>query len=110
MIIFKYSLGKTLLTKLKYLVFPISDIIPKEQVVDIGRQARMECIVETPGGDDDSSRHVITWMKDGQPLPNRTRIILSGRALQIFVLQREDYGKNTLLCVIYFLVFNNNAE
>ena len=68
------------------------DIIPKEQVVDIGRQARMECIVETEEGDD-SGRHVITWMKDGQPLPNRTRIIISGRTLQIFVLQRDDYGK-----------------
>ena len=79
-------------------------------MVDIGRQARMECIVETPGGDDDSNRHVITWMKDGQPLPNRTRIILSGRALQIFVLQREDYGKITLFFLIYSLVFNINAE
>ena len=74
------------------LSFAISDIIPAEQVVDIGRQARMECIVETADGDD-SGRHVITWMKDGQPLPNRTRIIISGRTLQIFVLQREDYGK-----------------
>ena len=76
-------------------IFPILsilDIIPKEQVVDIGRQARMECIVETEEGDD-SGRHVITWMKDGQPLPNRTRIIISGRTLQIFVLQRDDYGK-----------------
>ena len=89
MIIFKYSLGKTLLTKLKYLVFPFSDIIPKEQVVDIGRQARMECIVETPGGDDDSSRHVITWIKAGQHLPNRTRIILSGRAQLFFVSYRS---------------------
>ena len=71
--------------------------------MDIGRQARMECIVETSGGDD-SSRHVITWMKDGQPLPNRTRIILSGRALQIFVLQREDYGKNACLSIIYILL------
>ena len=63
-------------------------------MVDIGRQARMECIVETADGESDSgSRNVITWMKDGQPLPNRTRIIISGRTLQIFVLQREDYGK-----------------
>ena len=62
-------------------------------MVDIGRQARMECIVETPEKEDNPRRHVITWMKDGQPLPNRTRIIVSGRTLQIFVLQREDYGK-----------------
>ena len=76
------------------LILLISDIIPAEQVVDIGRQARMECIVETADGESDSgSRNVITWMKDGQPLPNRTRIIISGRTLQIFVLQREDYGK-----------------
>ena len=78
----------------------ISDIIPAEQVVDIGRQARMECIVETSEGDD-SGRHVITWMKDGQRLPNRTRIIVSGRTLQIFVLQREDYGKHTNVSIMH---------
>ena len=70
-------------------------------MVDIGRQARMECIVETADGESDSgSRNVITWMKDGQPLPNRTRIIISGRTLQIFVLQREDYGKFELVIFI----------
>ena len=66
-------------------------------MVDIGRQARMECIVESADGDSNDigdNRHVITWMKDGQPLPNRTRIIISGRTLQIFVLQREDYGNH----------------
>ena len=83
----------------------ISDIIPAEQVVDIGRQARMECIVETADGESDSgSRNVITWMKDGQPLPNRTRIIISGRTLQIFVLQREDYGKYKSISFINFIV------
>ena len=67
-------------------------------MVDIGRQARMECVVETAEGQSDSTgRHVITWMKDGHPLPNRTRIIVSGRTLQIFVLQREDYGKFSCL-------------
>ena len=85
------------------LILLISDIIPAEQVVDIGRQARMECIVETADGESDSgSRNVITWMKDGQPLPNRTRIIISGRTLQIFVLQREDYGKFILITFINF--------
>ena len=84
--------------KLRFYCF--LDIIPKEQIVDIGRQARMECIVETADGDDSGHGHVITWMKDGQPLPNRTRIIISGQTLQIFVLQREDYGINIVIFVI----------
>ena len=75
-------------------------------MVDIGRQARMECIVETADGESDAgSRNVITWMKDGQPLPNRTRIIISGRTLQIFVLQREDYGK--FISIIFINSFSS---
>ena len=61
------------------------DIIPREQIIDIGRRARMECIVEN------RNSH-ITWMKDGQLIPNKTRIVVGQRTLQIFNIQREDYG------------------
>ena len=63
-----------------------AEIVPTEQVIDIGRQARLECLSETRMTD-----HV-TWMKDGKLLPNRTRIVVTQQTLQIFNLQREDYG------------------
>ena len=31
-------------------------------------------------------------MKDGQPLPNHPRMVANRQTLQIFNLQREDYG------------------
>ena len=63
-------------------------------MIDLGRKARLECLT---GGDESSkserhTRHHITWMKDGKLLPNRTRIVLAKHTLQIFNLQREDYG------------------
>ena len=71
-----------------------ADVRPPEQVIDLGRKARLECLT---GGDESSksehhTRHHITWMKDGKLLPNRTRIVLAKHTLQIFNLQREDYG------------------
>ena len=61
-------------------------MVPSEQIIDIGRQARLECLTE------DRDRSAVTWMKDGQPLPNHPRIIANRQTLQIFNLQREDYG------------------
>ncbi len=46
----------------------------------------MECLTE------DRDRSAITWMKDGQPLPNHPRMVANRQTLQIFNLQREDYG------------------
>ena len=54
-------------------------------MIDLGRKARLQCLTE-------SSNDHITWMKDGKVLPNRTRIVVSKHILQIFNLQREDYG------------------
>ena len=62
------------------------DVVPSEQIIDIGRQARLECLTE------DRDRSAITWMKDGGPLPNHPRILANRQTLQIFNLQREDYG------------------
>ena len=62
------------------------DVVPSEQIIDIGRQARLECLTE------DRDRSAITWMKDGQPLPNHPRMVANRQTLQIFNLQREDYG------------------
>ena len=66
--------------------FIFLDVVPSEQIIDIGRQARLECLTE------DRDRSAVTWMKDGQPLPNHPRIIANRQTLQIFNLQREDYG------------------
>ena len=41
---------------------------------------------------EDRDRSAITWMKDGQPLPNHPRMVANRQTLQIFNLQREDYG------------------
>ena len=67
-------------------IFYFLDVVPSEQIIDIGRQARLECLTE------DRDRSAVTWMKDGQPLPNHPRIIANRQTLQIFNLQREDYG------------------
>ena len=69
-----------------YFYFIFLDVVPSEQIIDIGRQARLECLTE------DRDRSAVTWMKDGQPLPNHPRIIANRQTLQIFNLQREDYG------------------
>jgi hypothetical protein len=61
-------------------------VVPSEQIIDIGRQARLECLTE------DRDRIAITWMKDGRPLPNHPRIVVNRQTLQIFNLQRADYG------------------
>ena len=67
-------------------LFFFVDVVPSEQIIDIGRQARLECLTE------DRDRSAITWMKDGQPLPNHPRMVANRQTLQIFNLQREDYG------------------
>jgi len=83
-------------------------VVPSEQIIDIGRKARLECLTE------ERDRSSIVWKKDGQALPNHARFvprkwmpsrrltlpclslprrIVEGRqVLQIFNLQREDYG------------------
>ena len=67
-------------------MFVFSDVVPSEQIIDIGRQARLECLTE------DRDRSAITWMKDGQALPNHPRFIANRQTLQIFNLQTDDYG------------------
>ena len=62
------------------------DVVPSEQIIDIGRQARLECLTE------DRDRSAITWMKDGQALPNHPRFVANRQTLQIFNLQTDDYG------------------
>ena len=61
-------------------------MVPSEQIIDIGRQARLECLTE------DRDRSAITWMKDGQALPNHPRFVANRQTLQIFNLQTDDYG------------------
>ena len=64
----------------------ISDLVPAEQVIDIGRQAHMQCLTE------ERDRATILWRKDGMTLQSSTRVIANQQTLQIFNLQREDYG------------------
>ena len=67
----------------KYLIV---DLVPAEQVIDIGRQAHMQCLTE------ERDRATIFWRKDGLTLSSTNRISVNQQTLQIFNLQREDYG------------------
>nr|XP_040568004.1 Down syndrome cell adhesion molecule-like protein Dscam2 isoform X1 [Lepeophtheirus salmonis] len=62
------------------------DVVPSEQIIDIGRKARLECLTES------RDRDSIHWKKDGRDLPSHNRILTNKQTLQIFNLQREDYG------------------
>ena len=66
--------------------FSILELVPAEQVIDIGRQAHMQCLTE------ERDRATILWRKDGMALQSSTRVIANQQTLQIFNLQREDYG------------------
>ncbi len=61
-------------------------MVPSEQIIDIGRKARLECLTE------DRDRDSIRWRKDGADLPRHARVVATKQVLQIFNLQREDYG------------------
>ena len=66
---------------------PSADVVPSEQIIDIGRKARLECLTE------ERDRGAIEWRKDGRALPARVaRLVATRNVLQIFNLQREDYG------------------
>ena len=70
-----------------YSFFQISDLVPAEQVIDIGRQAHMQCLTE------ERDRATIIWKKDGMTLSGGGgRVTINSQTLQIFNLQREDYG------------------
>ena len=60
--------------------------MPAEQVIDIGRQAHMQCLTE------ERDRATIFWRKDGLTLASTNRISVNQQTLQIFNIQREDYG------------------
>ena len=60
--------------------------MPAEQVIDIGRAAHMQCLTE------ERDRATILWRKDGLVLASSNRISLNQQTLQIYNLQREDYG------------------
>ena len=64
----------------------IPDLVPAEQVIDIGRAAHMQCLTE------ERDRATILWRKDGLVLSSNNRISLNQQTLQIYNLQREDYG------------------
>ena len=62
-------------------------MVPSEQIIDIGRKARLECLTE------ERDRGAIEWRKDGRALPAHVaRLVATRNVLQIFNLQREDYG------------------
>ena len=62
-------------------------MVPAEQVIDIGRQAHMQCLTE------ERDRATISWKKDGMTLSGGGgRVTINSQTLQIFNLQREDYG------------------
>ena len=66
---------------------PFADVVPSEQIIDIGRKARLECLTE------ERDRGAISWRKDGRALPAHVaRLVATRNVLQIFNLQREDYG------------------
>ena len=66
---------------------PLADVVPSEQIIDIGRKARLECLTE------ERDRGAIEWRKDGRALPAHVaRLVATRNVLQIFNLQREDYG------------------
>lgn len=67
-------------------LFLLLDVVPSEQIIDIGRQARIECLTE------EKDRSSITWRKDGKELPSHARIVVNRQVLQIFNLQTGDYG------------------
>ena len=69
-------------------IFPFfADVVPSEQIIDIGRKARLECLTE------ERDRGAIEWRKDGRALPAHVaRLVATRNVLQIFNLQREDYG------------------
>ncbi len=49
--------------------FPsVTDVVPSEQVIDIGRQARLECLTE------ERDRESVVWRKDGHKLPKNARL------------------------------------
>ena len=60
--------------------------MPAEQVIDIGRQAHMQCLTE------ERDRATILWRKDGLTLGSSNRIAVNQQTLQIFNIQRDDYG------------------
>ena len=69
------------------LFHPFADVVPSEQIIDIGRKARLECLTE------ERDRGAISWRKDGRALPAHVaRLVATRNVLQIFNLQREDYG------------------
>ncbi len=67
-------------------LFSPADVVPSEQIIDIGRQARLECLTE------ERDRGSIVWRKDGRSLPGHARVVEARQVLQVFNLQREDYG------------------
>ncbi len=67
----------------------VSDVVPSEQIIDIGRQARLECLTE------ERHRELITWRKDGKELnKNDKRFVVDSHdsVLRIYNLRRDDYG------------------
>ena len=60
--------------------------MPPEQVIDIGRQARLECLTE------ERDRTSILWRKDGEVIPPSSNIVQNRQTLQIFNIERTNYG------------------
>ena len=48
---------------------PVLDIVPPEQVIDIGREARLECLTE------ERDRASILWRKDGEVISPSSNIV-----------------------------------
>ena len=56
----------------------LADVVPSEQIIDIGRKARLECLTEErdQGG-------AIEWRKDGRALPAHVaRLVATRNVLQ----------------------------
>ena len=52
-------------------------MVPSEQIIDIGRKARLECLTE------ERDRGAVAWRKDGRPLPTHVpRIVATRNVLQ----------------------------
>lgn len=54
----------------------VADVVPADQVVDIGRQARLECLTE------ERDRASITWRKDGQLILPSPNLLITRHTLQ----------------------------
>ena len=56
-----------------HIFLSVLDIVPPEQVIDIGREARLECLTE------ERDRASILWRKDGEVISPSSNIVQASK-------------------------------